>query len=784
MFRIVFLSSLCSLCFCGENLLHADPAVATYLFPAGGQRGTSVKFHVGGLYLNQSCSLEMLGRGVEASPVVRRVETPWFEGPVLPLPESQRQEDYPRAMAGSVKIAGDAPLGDRHVILRTAQGITNPLKFVVGNLPEIVEDEVDGEPIPVPVAAPVTINGRIFPHEDIDIWSVALKKGETLTAIVDAERIGSPLQAKLDIHDPAGKLVAEGVAAAGHDPRARFTAPADGVYQLHITDARSDGGPAFVYRLTLTTGPVVDRVFPLGGRRGQPVELEVSGSGVPSRTTVTIPKNSGLGTLTLATENGPSLPFSLDVDDLPEVRETDSPDPVRGNFLAGPSIANGRIAMAGEVDRWSFSAHKGDVLELDLRAARLGSPLLGVMTITDTAGKELARAEAGTGNVVDPSLRFTAPVDGIFFATVQDRFRGRSGPAFAYRLRLARPEPSFDLSVSTLGLAMERGKSAPLRVVANRHGSYAGPIALSIDGLPDGVTAPTDIVIAAGQPQIDVQLKADATAKVQATNIRVRGTAMISLAPLTAMLLPVTQTATWPDDPSVHQVRLAVAVPTPFKIAGDYEMKLIPRGTVHSRKYRIERNGFTGPIEIELADKQARHLQGATGPKLIIPGDKNEFDYPVTLPPWMETGRTCRVCVMGTGTVEDADGTRHVVTYSSREQNDQVIAVVEPERLGLRLDRPTVLVEPGKSAAIKIEVRRGDGLAGDALVEVLIPRSVKGVTAASTRVTAATSSGIVTLQFAADANAPFPAPLTLRATVMVDGKPVTAERKLDLVAPH
>src|SRR5437588_2264841 len=85
-----FVFSLCALWVCGEPLF-ADPPQAMYLFPAGGQRSTAVKFHAGGLYLNQSCSLEMIGRGVEASPVVKRTASPWFEGPVLPLPESQRQ---------------------------------------------------------------------------------------------------------------------------------------------------------------------------------------------------------------------------------------------------------------------------------------------------------------------------------------------------------------------------------------------------------------------------------------------------------------------------------------------------------------------------------------------------------------------------------------------------------------------------------------------------------------------------------------------------------------------
>jgi len=758
----------------------ADPPQAMYLFPAGGQRGTEAKFHAGGLYLSQSCSLEMIGRGVAASPVVKRVQTLWFEGPVLPLPESQRQEDYPRAMAGTVQISADAPPGDRYVLLRTAQGITAPLRFVVGSLPEVVEEEVDGEPIPVAVAAPVTINGRIFPHEDVDVWAVTLKKGQTLTAIVDAERLGSPLQAKLDIRDPSGKPVAESV-AAGRDPRARVTAAADGVYQVHITDARSDGGPAFVYRLTLTTGPVVDRVFPLGGRRGSPVELEVAGAGVPSRATVNIPKDAGP---TAQAVVGDSLPFALDADDLPEVREADTPDPVRGDFLPGPAVGNGRISAPGEVDRWGFSARKGDVLELELRAARLGSPLLGVLAVTDAAGKELSRAEAGTGTAVDPSLRFTPPADGLYFVTVRDRFHTRGGPEFAYRLRVARPEAGFDLAVQNLGVSVTRGQSVAVRVLARRHGSFTGPITLTMDGLPDGVTAPKEIVIPATQPQVDVPIKADARAKVQGVQLRVRGTGMVSLAPFTAARVAVTQTATWTEDPSVDELRLAVALPTPFKIAGDYEMRLIPRGTVHTRHYRIERNGFTGPVEIELADKQARHLQGATGPRVVVPGDKNEFDYPVTLPPWMETGRTCRVCVMGTATVKDPDGTEYVVTYSSREQNDQVIAVVEPERLGLRLDRPTVLVQPGKSADVRFDLRRGDGLTGPATVEVAIPRGVRGVSAEQVRVAADATGGAVTLRFAADCHGPFPAPLTIRAVVMQDGKPVTAERKLELVAPR
>src|SRR5262249_39370220 len=79
---VFLLSSLCSLCLCGESL-RAEAPVASYIFPAGGQRGKSVDFRVGGLFLYQSCGFEMLGPGVTAGTQLRRTKTTWFEGPLL-----------------------------------------------------------------------------------------------------------------------------------------------------------------------------------------------------------------------------------------------------------------------------------------------------------------------------------------------------------------------------------------------------------------------------------------------------------------------------------------------------------------------------------------------------------------------------------------------------------------------------------------------------------------------------------------------------------------------------
>src|SRR5437879_4638339 len=137
------------------SLAAANAPVASYIFPAGAQRGTKVNVRVGGLFLYQKCGFEMLGLGITAPSQLTSTKTTWFEGPILPLPDSQRQEDYPRDMAGTIAVSTDAPLGVRYWRLWTSQGATASMKFIVGDLPEIVEGEIDGDPIPVPVKLPV-----------------------------------------------------------------------------------------------------------------------------------------------------------------------------------------------------------------------------------------------------------------------------------------------------------------------------------------------------------------------------------------------------------------------------------------------------------------------------------------------------------------------------------------------------------------------------------------------------------------------------------------------------
>ncbi len=757
----------------------ADPPVAVYVFPAGGQKGTTVKAHVGGLHLNQTCPLEVMGTGIDAPARIHRTKSKWFDGPVLPLPESQRQEDYPRAMAADLKLAADAEPGVRHLQMWTSQGATHPLKFVVGDLPEIVEEEVDGKPIPVPVSLPVTVNGRSFPSEDVDVWAVTLKKGQSLTVASENDRIKTPMEPHITLRTPDGLQLAEAEPRAGGD-RLRFEAPADGIYHVQIRDAAYKGGPGYVYRLTMTTDSWADTVFPLGGRRGTTVSVSATGPGASAKPIdIAIPATArGPFPVKLATN-----PVWLDADDLPEVLETDAAGSEAGQQLPVPAIGNGRISRPADADFWYFDAKKGQNFEIELRAARLGSRLLGVLTVLDPTGKELATAEPRDQANPDPELRFAAPADGRYRVRVRDKFRSRGGLDFAYRLKIHRPQPGFELALAIPSVTVVRGGQVPVKLEATRLGGYAGPITVRFEGLPEGVDPATPVMFQPGQKDLTVQLKADAAAKIASSRVRIVGTGWAnSLLPGPAAPIPGrTEIPTQLGEAAIADIRVAVAIPTPFKIAGDYSLSLHPRGSRYTKKYRIERTGYDGPIVVELAENQSRHLQGVTGPAITVPAGATEFEYTVELPPWMETARTCRVCVMGTATIKDSDGSEHVVTYSSREQNDQMIAVVEPGKLGLELESPSAAVIPGTSVTVGFAVTRAKGITGPARVEVIVPAMVKGVAVEPVEVKETDGRGQLVVKFGPEIARVFPAPLLVRATVDTPAGPVTAESKLELV---
>jgi hypothetical protein len=773
--------------------LAEEPSVS-YIFPAGGQRGTTVKFHVGGHFLHGEAGFAMYGPGVSAAEKVTEVPTKWFEGPVIPLPASQQKEDYPKDHLGQAAIAADAPLGERLWRVWTSQGATPAMKFVVGDLPEVIEDEIDGLPIPVEVKLPLTINGRIFPREDVDIWSFQARRGQTIWCEAAAARLGSPLEPRLEIRGSEGRVLAESGDYVGADAFVAFTAPADGTYQVRIHDINFGGLQHYVYRLTISSGPHVAAVYPAGGRRGaklraqlvgtnvpaEPVEIDLSGDAAGAATS-TISRRAKVGD---AWTNS----FLLETGDLPEALEQEPNNAAaQSNQVTFPAVANGRIDAPGDVDRWSFAAKKGQAVQLDLVSARLGSPLDSVLKVLDAAGKELARSDDLAGGQTDSQLTFTAPADGTYTAHVQEQFPQRGGPRFVYRLTMkitpaiapkAPPPGDFQLTLANDAVTVLRGKQGQAKLDVQRSGGFNGPIELKFAGLPQGVTvSPTSIP--AGQNNAQLTFKAEATARIGVAELTVTGSGEIGPAKQRATRTAMTAAAR--GSPRFDRLCLAVGLPTPFKFTSIYNVAHGGQGTTLRKRFQLQRNGFEGPLTISLADRQIRHLQGVTGPKLIVPPGASEFEYPAQLPTFLEIGRTSRTILMAVGEIADTDGRVHRVSYSSPAQNEQIVLLADAGPLSVTPLKTSLAARPGTTVELPLRVECTREVTGPVTLELALAEHVKGVSAEPVTLSDRQTDATLHVRFA-DRPGPFNLPLVVRATGRRAGDRVLAEAKVDVVA--
>ena len=335
----------------------------------------------------------------------------------------------------------------------------------------------------------------------------------------------------------------------------------------------------------------------------------------------------------------------------------------------------------------------------------------------------------------------------------------------------------FDIRLPADGLTLSRGAETKLKFTTVRRGGFKGAIEIKFDGLPEGVEVSGN-VIAENRNDTQVVFKIDAKAPVNMQRVRVTGVATVAEQ---QVVQPIVQAGSSPDDVKVDHIAMAVAIPTPFKVIGAFETRYADRGSTFTRHFSLDRGGYEGPIKIRLAERQVRHLQGVSGSTIDVPMGQDEFDYPVKLAPWMEIGRTSRTCVMAVAEIKDEAGKTHTVSYTSHAQNDQVIILVDPGQLDLKLAHQSLTASNGGARDLAVEVARGKGITGEVRVEVIVPEHTVGVVANSIVVPGDRRQGTLTLQFATGQIGPFNGPLVVRATAVRDGHPYTAERTITIV---
>jgi hypothetical protein len=232
----------------------------TVVAPLAVTAGSKVTLKVRGLELAEAKEVR-IGDGKPA------VKTEVKSKGKVPVPEKLEAKDVgDTEVQVELEVPADAPAGDLGVVVVTTAGETKPYALPV-HPREALADEKEpnggfrGAQDVLASSASATVRGAVQENNDVDVFRVPAKAGQTLKAEVTAARRGSALDAVLTVYDSRGQVVASADdSAPADDPRAArdpslsVKLPADGVYYLALNDANDRGSTAHPYLLTLAVG--------------------------------------------------------------------------------------------------------------------------------------------------------------------------------------------------------------------------------------------------------------------------------------------------------------------------------------------------------------------------------------------------------------------------------------------------------------------------------------------------------------------------------------------------
>jgi len=526
-----------------------------FVYPAGGQQGTSFEIKMGGQGLDGVNQVIVSGAGVSAKVIeyhrkltpqdmsllreqrneLKRAKASADEAKLKLIAKIEKRfaEYVQRPACASlsslvfvqVTMAADAKPGPRELRLATPRGVSNPLVFHVGQLPEfgrkpmktamyqvLGKEELalrkrPDEEVEQRITLPCTINGQIASGE-VNRYRFEARKGQRLVFSAQARQlipyiadaVPGWFQPVMAIHNAQGKEMAySDDYRFKPDPVILLEVPEDGEYVLTMADAIHRGREDFVYRVTMGELPFVTSLFPLGGPAGAVPAIKMQGWNLEKASLAPPPADAAPGIYSLAAVGGGlasnRLPFAVDT--LPEVFDKEpNNDTAHAQKVELPVIVNGRVGRADDWDVFQITGRAGEKIVAEVSARRLDSPLDSVLKITDASGKLLAYnddhedPQSGVNtHHADSYLMFELPADGIYSIHLGDAARF-GGDEYAYRLRISAPRPDFALLVVPSSTAYRGKGSGAISVQVVRKEGFTGAIKLGLKDPPAGFSAP------------------------------------------------------------------------------------------------------------------------------------------------------------------------------------------------------------------------------------------------------------------------------------------------------
>lgn len=555
-----------------------------FVYPAGGQQGTTSEIRLGGQGLDDVHAVVVSGSGVSARIVeylrrlnnqelqllneqlkeLKRATSALASATETVVANSGSQDDTRKLIARIEKRVGEfvqtpacaalatlaivevaiepqAEPGRREIRLVTPRGVSNPLAFHVGQVPEFSRkpmlsatlqvlgkearalrqrpaDEVEDR-----VTIPCTVNGQIASGE-VNRYRFEARQGQRLVISTlgrqlipyIADAVPGWFQPVLTLYDSKGKEVAFADDYRFRpDPVILFEVPKDDEYVFAITDAIYRGREDFVYRITIGESPFVTSLFPLGRQVGTSVTPKIKGWNLQEAELTPFPKDSapGIQSLTATRKAVVSNPVPFAIDNLPDGFDQEPNNtPTNAQPVKLPLIVNGRIDKTDDLDVFRFTGKSNDTVVAEVQARRFDSPLDSVIKLTDATGNVLAfsddREDLGAGvntHHADSGFMATLPADGDYFIHLGDTAR-QGGNEHSYRLRISAPQPDFELRVAPSSVRIRTNSSAPVTVYVQRKDGFAGSIKLELKDPPAGFSA-APVKLASGQNNAALTIK-------------------------------------------------------------------------------------------------------------------------------------------------------------------------------------------------------------------------------------------------------------------------------------
>ncbi len=611
------------------------------------------------------------------------------------------------------------------------------------------------------------------------------------------------------------------------------------------------GSSDHFYRLTITTAPWIDSVVPSVIEPGKTVAVTVYGRNLPGgkldsnavaddsvlekiTLKVTAPaegkgKMAYSGTITppagyldgfeLRVKNdvGSSNPFLIGLARAPVVLDNGANDsPEEAQEITLPCEIAGIVEKRRDRDWYSFTAKKGESWNIQVISNRLGAPTFMTILVRNPATKsdmyesplvenmQLVSRKFFSRSEDPPVYTFTAPADGKYELLVASRSGDTLfGPRHTYAVRITRDDPDFRLVALTAGgsqpdvPAVPAGGQGAYNVLVRRSGGFSGDVELSVEGLPDGVTCPPQ-VLGAGVQETTLVLSAAAAAEWTG-EIKIKGTATIKGN-------KVVQEAraggiVWPVQPNSNTATvsrldrslwLAVRGKAPFTLTPALDKVQVTQGDKAVATVRIARlwPEIKAPVQVSVMQSQNRqgselpvNLRFNNNQPVNVAANQAEAKLNVTIGADVPPG-TYNVVFRGQTQVpynKDPKAKQKPNTFIVQPSAPISITVLPKSLAQLTLNTTAVQLKPGATAKLVVRLRRLFNYNGEFKVQLVLPKGLEGVEADEITIPAGKDEAEFIVRVPAGAKLGNRQNLVVRATALFNGKfPTPHEAKFSV----